>query len=53
LANFCPKSRAELKTTARNKLRSGQHRQSIILRAESRQSCGDVMAYVKLNSQRG
>ena len=30
LANFCPHSLAELKTTARNKLRSGQHRQSII-----------------------
>ena len=30
LANFCPRSLAELKTTARNKLRSGQHRQAII-----------------------
>ncbi len=30
LANFCPNSLAELKTTARNKLRSGQRRQSII-----------------------
>lgn len=30
LANFCPKSLAELKTTARNKLRGGQRRQSII-----------------------
>lgn len=30
LANFCPRSLAELKTTARSKLRSGQHRQSII-----------------------
>ncbi len=30
LANFCPKSLNELKTTARDKLRSGQHRQSII-----------------------
>jgi transposase len=30
LANFCPKSLAELKTTARSKLRSGQRRQSII-----------------------
>ena len=30
LANFCPHSLAELKTAARNKLRSGQHRQSII-----------------------
>jgi transposase len=30
LANFCPKSLAELKTTARNKLRSVQRRQSII-----------------------
>jgi transposase len=30
LANFCPRSLAELKTTARNKLRNGQHRQSII-----------------------
>ena len=30
LANFCPKSLAELKTTARGKLRSGQRRQSII-----------------------
>jgi len=30
LANFCPHSLAELKKTARNRLRSGQHRQSII-----------------------
>jgi hypothetical protein len=30
LANFCPRSLIEFKTTARNKLRSGQHRQSII-----------------------
>jgi len=30
LANFCPHSLAELKTTARNELLSGQHRQSII-----------------------
>jgi transposase len=30
LANFCPRSLADLKITARNKLRSGQHRQSII-----------------------
>ena len=30
LANFCPTSLRELKTTARNKLRSGQRRQSII-----------------------
>jgi len=30
LANFCPKTLAELKTTARDKLRSGQHRRSII-----------------------
>ena len=30
LANFCPHSLAELKTAARNKLRSGQHRRSII-----------------------
>ena len=30
LANFCPKSLTELKTTARNKLRGGQHRRSII-----------------------
>jgi transposase len=30
LANICPNSLAELKTTARNKLRSGQHRHSII-----------------------
>ncbi len=30
LANFCPNSLAELKTAARNKLRSGQHRRSII-----------------------
>ena len=30
LANFCPKSLAELKDTARDKLRSGQRRQSII-----------------------
>jgi hypothetical protein len=30
LANFCPNSLAELKTTARGKLRSGQRRQSII-----------------------
>jgi transposase len=30
LANFCPRSLGELKQTARNKLRSGQHRQSII-----------------------
>jgi transposase len=30
LANFCPRSLAGLKTTARNKLRSGQRRQSII-----------------------
>jgi transposase len=30
LANFCPNSLAELKTTARNKLRAGQRRQSII-----------------------
>ena len=30
LANFCPDSLAELKTTARRKLRSGQRRQSII-----------------------
>jgi transposase len=30
LANFCPRSLNELKTTARNKLRSGQHRQSIV-----------------------
>ena len=30
LANFCPNSLAELKTTARNKLRGGQRRQSII-----------------------
>ena len=30
LANFCPNSLAELKTTARNKLRSGQRRPSII-----------------------
>ena len=30
LANLCPKSLAELKTTARNKLRGGQHRQSIL-----------------------
>lgn len=30
LENFCPRSLAELKTTARNKLRSGQRRQSII-----------------------
>jgi hypothetical protein len=30
LANFRPHSLAELKTTARNKLRSAKHRQSII-----------------------
>jgi transposase len=30
LANFCPRSLHELRATARNKLRSGQHRQSII-----------------------
>ena len=30
LANFCPQSLSELKTTARDKLRSGQHRRSII-----------------------
>ncbi|MCO5123477.1 MAG: transposase [Rhizobacter sp.] len=30
LANFCPRSLTELKTTARNKPRSGQHRQSIV-----------------------
>jgi transposase len=30
LANFCPNALAELKTTARNKLRVGQRRQSII-----------------------
>ncbi len=30
LANFCPRSLAELKTTARSKLRSGQRCQSII-----------------------
>ncbi len=30
LVNFCPRSLGELKTTARNKLRGGQHRQSII-----------------------
>lgn len=30
LANLCPNSLAELKTTARHKLRSGQRRQSII-----------------------
>ena len=30
LANFCPRSLAELKITARSKLRSGQRRQSII-----------------------
>ena len=30
LTNFCPRSLAELKTTARNKLRSGQRRQLII-----------------------
>lgn len=30
LANFCPRSLAELKTTARSKLRSGQRRLSII-----------------------
>jgi transposase-like protein len=30
LANFCPKTLAELKTTARDKLRSGQRRRSII-----------------------
>lgn len=30
VANFCPTSLRELKTTARNKLRSGQRRQSII-----------------------
>jgi transposase len=30
LANFCPDTLSELKETARNKLRSGQHRKSII-----------------------
>ena len=30
LANFCPHTLTEIKTTARNKLRSGQRRQSII-----------------------
>jgi len=30
LAHFCPNSLQQLKTTARNRLRSGQHRQSII-----------------------
>lgn len=30
LANFCPDTLSELKTTARNKLRSAQHRDSII-----------------------
>jgi putative transposase len=30
LANFCPKSLAELTATARSTLRSGQHRQSIV-----------------------
>lgn len=30
LATSCPNSLAGLKTTARNKLRSGQHHQSII-----------------------
>ena len=30
LANYCPNGLAELKTTARNKLRSAQHRPSII-----------------------
>ena len=30
LANFCPDSLAELKTTACSKLRNGQRRQSII-----------------------
>lgn len=31
LANFCPANLAQLKTTARNKLRSAQHRRSIIV----------------------
>ena len=30
LANFCPDNLAELKYTARNKLKSGQKRKSII-----------------------
>lgn len=32
LANFCPRSFTELKTTVRAKLRSGQRRQSIVTR---------------------
>lgn len=31
LANFCPATLRELKITARNKLKSAQHRQSIIM----------------------
>jgi transposase len=49
LANFCPNSLAELKTTARNKLRSGQRRHRSSPHAGSRLSCGDVMGYVILN----
>ena len=49
LANFCPRSLAELKTTARNKLRSGQRRQSIITACGKQAELCDVMAYVKLN----
>jgi len=30
LANFCPDNLAELQTTARNKLKSAQHRPNII-----------------------
>jgi hypothetical protein len=30
MANFCPDNLAELKTTARSKLKSAQHRPSII-----------------------
>jgi hypothetical protein len=38
LANFCPNSLAELKTTARDKLRGGQHRRSIITACWKRQA---------------
>ena len=49
LANFCPANLDALNTAARSKLKSAQHRPSIIAACWYRPGRGDVTIYGKLN----
>jgi transposase len=51
LANFCPKSLAELKTPRATSCAAVNTASRSSLRAGSRTSCGDVLAYVKFNNE--